>query len=63
MGMEMNSELAECARINFENLERAFPAVLVHPFYKIAKAQLDESLGHKSFEETLGPEEVPMTHP
>lgn len=51
----MNEELAECARINFENLEKACPPILWHPYYRIAKAQLDEALGGKTMEETLGP--------
>jgi hypothetical protein len=41
----INEELAECAKINFENLERALPAITKHPFYAIAKGQLDEALG------------------
>lgn len=51
--LEMNEELALCAKMNFENLERAFPAIRQHPFYVIAKAQLDESLGGKPVEEVL----------
>ena len=51
----MNNKMAECARINFENFERAFPLALKHPYYRIAKAQLDESLGGKTVEESLGP--------
>lgn len=47
----MNSELAECARINFENLERARPDVAVNPYYRIAKAQLDEALGGMTVED------------
>lgn len=53
----MNEELALCAQINFENLEKAFPLVVQHPFYKIAKAQLDEALGGRSVEDSLGWEE------
>lgn len=34
-------ELAECAKINFENLERSIPGMSTHPFYAIAKEQLD----------------------
>lgn len=33
-----------CAQINFENLERAFPMIKEHPFYKISKMQLDSGL-------------------
>lgn len=51
----MNQELAMCAQINFENLERAVPALAKHPYYIIAKAQLDESLGGMTVEERLGP--------
>lgn len=47
-----NEELALSAKINFENLERSMPIILQHPFYLIAKSQLDESLG-VPFEETL----------
>lgn len=41
----MNYELALCAKINFENLEKVMPLIKAHPYYMIAKAQLDESLG------------------
>ena len=34
-------ELAECAKINFENLERMAPQLKTHPFYRMAKEQLD----------------------
>lgn len=47
----MDAELAECARINFENLERARPDVAIDPYYRIAKAQLDEALGGMPIEE------------
>lgn len=49
----MNKELALCAQINFENFEKAFPVVKGHPYYILAKAQLDEALGGKSVEEAL----------
>lgn len=49
---EMNEELLISARMNFENLERAFPAIAGDPYYIIAKSQLDEGLGAK-FEDTL----------
>lgn len=42
----MNEDLALCARINFENLERARD-----PYFRIAKAQLDEALGGMPVEE------------
>lgn len=51
----MDQELAMCAQVNFENLERAIPMIAKHPFYRIAKAQLDEALGGKTLEESLGP--------
>lgn len=51
----MNEEMAQCARINFENLERAFPTIKRHPYYQIAKAQLDDALGIRTIEESLGP--------
>lgn len=53
--MPVNEELAQCAQINFENLEKDFPKVKTHPFYTIAKAQLDEALGGKTVEEVLAP--------
>lgn len=34
-------ELAECAKINFENVERMNPALKAHPIYMMAKKQLD----------------------
>ncbi len=47
----VNEELARCALINFGNLERAFPLVLKHPFYVIAKGQLNEALDEGTLEE------------
>lgn len=47
----MDENLALCARMNFENLERARPDVAQHPYYRIAKAQLDEALGGMPVEE------------
>lgn len=43
----MNEEQARCAKINFENLEKAMPFIKQHPYYVIAKGQLDEALGDK----------------
>lgn len=43
---EMNHDLAECAKVNFENLERDLPILRKHPMYLIAKMQLDEALGY-----------------
>lgn len=51
----MNEQLALCAQANFENLERAVPQLSKHPYWLIAKAQLDEALGGKPVEETLKP--------
>lgn len=34
-------ELAECAKINFENVERMNPGLSRHPIYMLAKKQLD----------------------
>ncbi len=44
---EFNFEIVEMihrAQINFENLEKSFPSILTHPFYKVAKMQLDEAV-------------------
>lgn len=49
----MNQELAECAKINFENLEKAVPFLKQHPYYVIAKAQLDEALGYGTVDGAL----------
>jgi len=49
--MQQKEELLGCARINFENLERDRPDVARHPFYRIAKAQMDEALGGMTMEE------------
>lgn len=45
--------LVRCAKINFENFERAVPAVRIHPYYTIAKAQLDEACGDGTVQEKL----------
>lgn len=47
----MNEELVQCAKINFENLEKARPEITRDPFYRIAKAQLDEACGEMPIEE------------
>lgn len=47
----MDQELVYCAKINFENLERARPDIKTDPFYRIAKAQLDEACGEMTVEE------------
>ncbi len=47
----VNEELLLCARINFENLEKSRPDVAVDPYYRIAKAQLDEALGGMKVED------------
>ena len=38
---ENTTELLECAKINFENVERMNPGLGKHPVYILAKAQLD----------------------
>jgi hypothetical protein len=47
----MDEELVRCSQINFENLEKAFPQILLSPYYRIAKAQLDEALGGMTTDE------------
>lgn len=47
----INEELLDCARINFENLERIRPDVAISPYYRIAKAQLDEAMGLMTVED------------
>ena len=42
----IDKSLLECSKINFENFEKVFPAILKHPYYLIAKGQLDEALGY-----------------
>lgn len=34
-------ELAMCAQVNFENVEKLNPALAAHPIYALAKRQLD----------------------
>ena len=51
--MSLDEELLMCAQSNFENLEKAAPIVSKHPFYRIAKAQLDEALGGMPVEEVF----------
>lgn len=38
------TELAECAKINFENVEKMNPSIRNHPLYALAKRQLDASV-------------------
>lgn len=47
---------ALCAKFNFENLERQFPAIKNHPYYQIAKYQLDWGLWRAWKLEGLEPE-------
>lgn len=54
----MNEDLAMCAKYNFENLAKAMPMLLKHPYYQIAKAQLDEALGGPKVEDVLKPKEL-----
>ena len=49
-----NVDLALCAQINFENLAKSVPGLSAHPYYIIAKAQLDEALGGRPVVEVLG---------
>ena len=58
----INLDLAECAKINFENFERAFPVAKAHPYYIFAKAQLDEALGYGTVEEILKREQKKATN-
>jgi hypothetical protein len=51
----MDENLARCALVNFQNLERVVPAIGEHPFFQIALAQLDEALGGPKMEDALGP--------
>jgi len=41
----IDEELARCAQINFENFEKDVPMAAKHPFYMIAKRQLNEAIG------------------
>lgn len=50
----MNQELLRCAQINFENLLKAMPILAAHPYWIIAKEQLDAGLeGREMLEENL----------
>lgn len=54
--MKINLELVMCAQANFENFQKSMPAqIMTHPYWLIAKAQLDEALGGKTVEESLKP--------
>jgi len=46
-------ELLLCAQINFDNLAHARPDIRMHPFYMIAKHQLDEAISGKEKELTV----------
>lgn len=46
--LDTDNELAECAKINFENFAEACPLASQHPYFKVAKMQLDEALGYKT---------------
>lgn len=48
-------DLLHCARLNFENLERAVPHITLQPMYVIAKAQLDDALGVTDIGDSLKP--------
>lgn len=45
---EQKKESLECAKMNFENFERAFPVAATHPYYMVAKLQLDHGLGYSN---------------
>lgn len=45
---EQKRESLESARMNFDNLEKAYPAIKKHPLYKIARIQLDHGLGYRN---------------
>lgn len=45
------AELAECAKINFENVERMNPGLARHPIYMLAKKQLDAVCARLSADE------------
>lgn len=54
----MDRDLIRCAQANFENLEKNFQMVKFHPFYLIAKAQLDEALGTRTVAESIARAQV-----
>lgn len=41
---EDTTDLAECAKINFETVARMAPMIAAHPIFKIAKEQLDATV-------------------
>ena len=59
----MNEELAMCAKINFDNFEKAFSIAKHHPYYMIAKAQLDEALGGRPTGEAIEAALSPAPNP
>lgn len=50
---KIDRDMLECAKINLENFEQAMPIIKQHPFWIIAKAQLDDGLGYQSVEKSL----------
>lgn len=48
----LNLNLARCAQTNLESLAKSMPGLVTHPFYILAKSQLDEALG-MPYEDTL----------
>lgn len=48
----LDLNLARCAQTNLESLAKSVPGLEAHPFYILAKSQLDEALG-MPFEQTL----------
>ena len=45
-------QLALCARINFQSIERACPEIKSHPLWPIAMGQLWEALGGESIDDS-----------
>lgn len=43
----MNEDLIRCAQINFQNLLEAMPMLAKHPYWIIAKEQLDAGVDNR----------------
>lgn len=54
-----NAELAETAKINFENVVAEVPSLAVHPIFKFAMAQLDALVTRLSETEPKAPPTTP----
>lgn len=37
-------EMLRCSQINFDNFVKAYPSAALHPYYQIARMQLDEAV-------------------